>query len=44
VNTYGYDKLLKLIMAPENIDAIYGVTRRDLEKQWIQYLKVMRID
>jgi hypothetical protein len=43
-NTYGYDKLLKLIMAPENIDAIYGVTRRDLEKQWIQYLKVMRIN
>jgi hypothetical protein len=41
VNTYGFEKLLRLIMAPENIDAIYGISRVDLEKQWIQYLKTI---
>ena len=41
VNTYGFEKLLRLIMAPENMDAIYGISRVDLEKQWIQYLKTI---
>jgi hypothetical protein len=44
VNPYGFEKLLRLIMAPEDMDAIYGISRGDLEKQWIQYLKTMRIN
>jgi hypothetical protein len=41
INKYGFEKLLGLIMAPENIDAIYGISKGDLEKQWIQYLKTI---
>jgi hypothetical protein len=41
VNKYGFEKLLKLIMTPENMDAIYGISKGDLEKQWIQYLKTI---
>jgi hypothetical protein len=39
VNTYGYEKLLKLIKAPESMNAIYGTSRDSLEKQWIRYVK-----
>jgi len=39
VDTYGFDKLVKLIREPENIETIYGLSKGDLEKQWIQYLK-----
>jgi hypothetical protein len=41
VNKYGFEKLLNLIMTPENMDAIYGISKGDLEKQWIQYLKTI---
>jgi hypothetical protein len=41
VNTYGFQKLLKLIREPENIDTIYGLSKEDLEKQWVQYIKSM---
>jgi hypothetical protein len=41
INKYGFEKLLRLIMAPENMDAIYGISKGDLEKQWIQYLKTI---
>jgi hypothetical protein len=44
VNTYGFDKLQRLIMAPEKMDAIYGLSNADLEKQWIQYLKTIPLN
>jgi len=39
VVTYGIDKLVLLIKEPENIESIYGLSKNDLEKQWIQYVK-----
>ncbi|MFC1558326.1 peptidase MA family metallohydrolase [candidate division KSB1 bacterium] len=39
VNTYGFNNLIKLIKAPENIEDIYGTSKGDLEKQWLQYLR-----
>jgi hypothetical protein len=42
VNTYGFEKLQRLIMAPEKMAAIYGLSNVDLEKQWIQYLKTLQ--
>lgn len=36
--TYGIDKLVLLIRAPENIESIYGTQQNGLEKQWIQYV------
>lgn len=44
VNTYGIDKLVLLIKAPENFENIYGLPETTLEKQWIQYLKHEKVD
>ncbi len=38
VNTYGMEKLVALLKAPEHIETIYGLSQENLEKQWIQYL------
>ena len=40
VDTYGIDKLVLLIKEPENIEIIYGLSKGDLEAQWVQYLKI----
>jgi hypothetical protein len=42
VNTYGFERLQRLIMAPEKMVAIYGLSYGDLEKQWFQYLKTIQ--
>jgi hypothetical protein len=39
VATYGIDKLVLLIKKPENIETIYGLSKDELEQQWIQYVK-----
>ncbi len=39
VLTYGIDKLVQLIKAPETMETIYGLPESALEKQWIQYVK-----
>lgn len=39
VATYGIDKLVLLIKKPDNIEIIYGLPKKVLEEQWIQYLK-----
>lgn len=44
VATYGIDKLVLLIKAPENLENIYGLPESTLEKQWIQYLKHEKIE
>lgn len=44
VVTYGIDKLVSLIKAPENFETIYGLSEDALEKQWIQYLKHEKIE
>jgi hypothetical protein len=44
VDTYGIDKLVLLIKAPENFENIYGLSKNTLEKQWIQYLKHEKIE
>ena len=39
VNTYGLDRLIRLIKAPEEIESIYRTSQRDLEKKWLEYLR-----
>ncbi len=39
INKYSIDKLVLLIKEPENSENIYGLSKNDLETQWIQYLK-----
>jgi hypothetical protein len=43
VNSYGFEKMQRLIMTPEKMDAIYGLSNADLEKQWVQYLKTITL-
>lgn len=38
IQRYGLDNLIELIISPENIEAIYGLSKKQLEKQWLQYL------
>jgi hypothetical protein len=40
VDTYGSDKVRKLIKEPEKMNIIYGASNEELEKQWIRYLKI----
>jgi hypothetical protein len=44
VNTYGFERLQRLIMAPEKMVAIYGLSYGDLEKQWFHYLKTIPLN
>jgi len=39
IATFGFDKLVLLIKEPENIETIYGKSKKTLEKQWIRYVK-----
>jgi hypothetical protein len=39
VDKYGIGKLVLLIKEPENMEIIYGLSKNDLEKRWIQYFK-----
>lgn len=39
VTTYGFEKLIELIKEPEDIEAIYGRTKENLEKLWLSYIK-----
>jgi len=44
VITYGIDKLILLIKQPESIEVIYGYSKEELEKQWIQFLNIEPIE
>ena len=44
VTIYGIDKLVLLIKEPENIETIYSLPEKTLEKQWIQYIKHEKIE
>ncbi|MBU1369085.1 MAG: hypothetical protein KJ578_04025 [Bacteroidetes bacterium] len=39
VDTYGIDKLVLLIKAPDDLDTIYGFPENTLEEQWVRYVK-----
>jgi hypothetical protein len=39
VDSYGRDKLRRLILAPEKATEIYGASNEELEKMWIEYVR-----
>ncbi len=39
VNKYGMDKIIELVKSPDNYMGIFGISKDDFEKAWIQYLK-----
>ncbi len=39
VKKYGFDKVKKLILSPEDYKGIFGKSEQDLWKEWIEYLK-----
>jgi hypothetical protein len=39
VQTYGFEKLKEVILAPEKMESIYGISEKALEKEWIKYLQ-----
>lgn len=39
VGKYGFEKLVKFIKQPEDIESIYGTTKEDLEGLWLEYIK-----
>lgn len=39
VESYGFDKLKRYIIGPENVEKIYSVSEKELEILWLEYLK-----
>jgi len=39
VNKYDYDKLIEILKEPQEIDKIIGISKSELEKEWISFLK-----
>jgi|GEM_PF-578283 len=38
VKTYGQDKLVALIKSPSNFEKIFGISKEDFQKKWIDYV------
>lgn len=39
IENYGLDKVISLIKQPENYKSIFGLSKEELEKKWIKYVK-----
>lgn len=39
INNFGYEKLVDIIKTPDELEKILGMSTKELEEQWVSYLK-----